>query len=137
MLRVDLAPLGPAEYGRRVEVRDADHGRVLAGVEERAHASRERLPRVGAAGGPRGDLLQQIAGELAVDGAEEVALVLEVVVERAAGHVRGAHDLLRPDVGVAARGEQLARDAQQLGARRGGLLLPWHTVCMLGHTTCM
>src|SRR6185312_14642438 len=132
MLRVDFAPLGPAEHRRRVEVRYADDGRVLAGVEERAHASRERFPRVGAARGPRDDRAEHLVCELSMDGAEEVSLVAEVVVERAARHVGRAHDLLRADVGVAARGEQLPRDAQQLGARGGSLLLPLHTICMLG-----
>ena len=80
---------------------------------------------------------EHLVGELRVDGAEEVALVGEVVVERAAGDVRAAHDLLGPDVRVPARGEQLARDAQQLGPRGDSLLLPWHTACMLGHTICM
>ncbi len=49
--------------------------------------------------------------------AEEVALVLEVVVERPARDGGSLHDLLGADGGVAASGEQLAGGGEQRGAR--------------------
>ena len=118
----------------------------------------QRLQRV--AGGHRvgRDPVDQLLLDALVNGAEEILLALEVVVERAAGHARRAHDLLRahtrePAVGEerAGRGDQrLARLLGAIGhpaARRravGSLgelgividLLPFHTTCML-HTVCM
>jgi hypothetical protein len=57
-----------------------------------------------------------------VHGPQEIALVVEVVVERAAGDVGRAHDLLGRDAGVPALREQLARGREQPRARRLGTL---------------
>ena len=110
---VDLAPLLPAQHGRGVEQGDAHDGRVGAGVEEGAHAGHHQLPRVVDAADAGADVGDQRLLELLVDGAEEVALVGEVVVERAAGDAGPGHDLLGADARVAALGEQLAAGAQQ------------------------
>ena len=56
------------------------------------------------------------------DGAEEVLLVLEVVVEGAAGHAGFADEVLGGRVGVAALGEEAAGDGDKLGASLFGLL---------------
>src|SRR4030095_3913637 len=50
--------------------------------------------------------------------AEEVALVAEVVIERAARHARLSHDLLGAHARVPARAEELAAGGDQ-GAPRG------------------
>src|ERR671924_1085941 len=129
--RVDLAPLLPAEHDRGVEQRDAHEGRIGAGVEEGADTGHEQLPRIVNAGDLIADRCHEISLELLVHSAEEILLVREVVVERAACDARARHDLLRPDPGVAAFGEQLARRSGQLGAGPRSLLRPRHTACML------
>ncbi len=117
---VDLTPLGPAEHGRGVEQGDLREGGVGAGVEEAAHARDQQLERIRDVsrihvGGDRG---HHLGLELLVDRAEQVALVLEVVIERAAGHLCAAHDLLGADRGVSTFGEQRPRGGQERGARR-------------------
>ena len=71
--------------------------RITAGSVQ---ASRNaRMPRASASHGsampadPRDDRREQVVGELHVDGAEEVALVGEVVVERAAGDAARARTI--------------------------------------------
>ncbi len=66
-----------------------------------------------------GDPLHQLALDLLVHGPEEVLLAGEVVVERPAGHVGGAHDLLGSHAGESPRGEQRPGGRDQGGA--GGL----------------
>jgi hypothetical protein len=153
---VDLPPLLPAEHGWSVQQRDAHHGGVGAGVEEGAHAGDDQLPRILDPGDARADVGHQSPLELLVDGAEEVALVGEVVVEGAPGDTGTGDDLLGADAGKAALGEELTADPQKrvaggvsarraspLGLRgrplalRAAPLPPGHTVCMLRHTTCM
>ena len=67
-----------------------------------------------------------LALHLLVHRPEQVALVGEVVVERPAGHLRAADDLLGAHGGVSALGEQLAGSLHQRGARGlRTLLLRW------------
>ena len=100
-----------------------DLGR-LASVEKAADANPQRFdgvgcPRLGELGR---DPLGQLLLEVLIDREEKRPLVLEVVVERSAGHLRPSHDLFGADVVVAALGEQLAAGAHQLGAGRLGSL---------------
>ena len=63
--------------------------------------------------------------ELLVDGPEQVALVGEVVVERATGDPGTGDDLLGADAGVATLSEQVAADAQERVAGGIAATLPF------------
>jgi hypothetical protein len=80
-----------------------------------SHASRkERIPPTISGGDP----LHQLLLDPLVDRPEEVALVLEMVVEGATRDPCAGDDLLGPDPGVAARGEELeARPNESLAGR--------------------
>ena len=78
-----------------------------------------QLPRVVDAADPGADAAISALLQLLVDGTEEVVLVGEVVVQRAAGDTRPGHDLLGAHGRVAALGEQLAAGAQEGDASRG------------------
>src|SRR5439155_20775269 len=67
--------------------------------------------------------------DLLGDGGEQVGLVTELVVERAAGHPGGLHDLLGAHPRVPARTEQAARGGEQ---HLAGLLRS-EVVLGLGH----
>ena len=115
-------PCLPAEHRGPVEQHDPLHVGLGAGVEEGVAAHGEVLGRIGL--GHRG--LDELVGEVALNalegGAEQVGLVLEVVVQGAAGDPRAPHDLLDADRRVAAPGEQRPRRRHERGARGLGVL---------------
>jgi hypothetical protein len=84
-------------------------------VEEHLGSGRERLEHARPRRGARGDLVRDLRLELLVYSAQQVALAVEVVVERAAGDAGGADDLLGTDAGVAALGEQRPRRLDEGG----------------------
>ena len=85
------------------------------------------------------EVLRDLASDLLHDGAEQVGLVVEVVVERAARHPGGGHDLLGAGGGEALLGEQRAGRVHQRLAGVGDMLVSTgggHG-CIIGHTSCM
>ena len=84
-------------------------------------------------------MLGDLAGDLLHDGAEQVGLVVEVVVERTARHPGGGHDLLGAGGGVALLGEERARRVDQGLTRIGHMLVSTGGghACIIGHTSCM
>ena len=80
-------------------------------------------------------LARHLLLDLLGDRAEQVLLAAEVVVERAAGHARAAHDLLRADVGVAALREQLARRRRPAPCASPRTAPP-ACLCEPGHSCC-
>ncbi len=115
----DLAPQLPAEHRGRVEQRDALHRGVFAGVEEGLRAGVQHLQRIARRLVRQlGDPLEQGLLDVFVDGLEELALALEVVIKRPPRDTRRAHDLLRPDGRVATLGEQSAGGGDERRARR-------------------
>ena len=98
---------------------------LLARIQERARTRGHGLPRVaGAADGLPGDALGELTLHLLDDGPEELVLAAEVVIERAAGDARVAHDLLGGHRAVAALREQLATRGDQCRAGLYGALFP-------------
>ena len=97
----------------RHSVQPSTEGASISGIRVQlgsVHRSRKRrLAAISTSTGSSiphdglGDGGHHVLLDLLVHGAEEVALVGEVVVERAAGDPRLAHDLLGPDVHVALR----------------------------------
>ena len=82
-----------------------------------------------------GHLRDELALHVFDDRAVQLELVGEMVVERALGDLRAAHDLVGARVGIALLGEQLPRVLEEVapGARRlrGAFALDWHTGGML------
>ncbi len=115
--------------------RTRSHGRVEAAVEERPHGDDLLLPRILFFERSGGDLLENLLLQPLHDLGEQVLLVAELVVQRAAGNARRLHDLLGGHAGVAALAEQAPGRLDQGVAGRLGLLglaiLDIHTVCML------
>ena len=133
----DRPPALPAQDGGRVEQDDPLDLGLGADGQERAGAGAQRGDRVGrAAERLGGDPLRRPRLDLLEDRLEQLLLVLELVVERAAGDARVADDLLGPDRRVAALAEEAAGGLEQrpAGDRRaldllvGGLEI--HTACM-------
>ena len=124
LLVIQAAPALPADDDGSVDEHDALHG----GVHEVVEVGGDAVLQLGPAS-TIGGVLEgvrehgaQLVLEAAVDGLEEITLVAEVIVERAAGDARGLHDVLGRRAGVAVSREELARDTQQRGARRLRLL---------------
>jgi hypothetical protein len=109
----DLAPLLPTEHRRGVEEDDPLDLRFEAGVEEHLGARVQRLERAGAGGHGSHQPGRELGLDLLVGGAQEAALVLEVVVEGAAGDAGSADDLLGADRGIATLGEQVPSGGDQ------------------------
>src|SRR4029453_12779910 len=119
---LDLLPRLPAENGRALEENDLLHRGIDAGVEIGAGPAPELIEGVGARECFLGDVFGDLVLELLEDGAEQVVLGREVVVERPACDSRSLDDLGRRRGRVAALGEQLPRGRAQRGPRRIGLL---------------
>ena len=116
--RVDLAPAMPAQHGGRVDQVDAAHRGIEAGIEEGAGSDDEGFQRIvhrchGI------DLLGDLARHLACHGIEQRALVLEMMIERAARHLGAPHDLFGGCGGVTLFGEDGPRRLEQRGTRGG------------------
>src|SRR4051794_33162171 len=135
MALADLAPLDPPQDAGCVEQHDLLDVGLLADVEPGAHRGREGLERARRLGD---DLLAEACDHLLLevlqDGAEQVALVGELVVERPPCDTGASDDLLGADAGVAALAEQLAPCLHQCGTCGLGPLdlgsLDIHAVCM-------
>jgi len=136
VLSGDRTPAIPAQHRGSVEQHDPLRLRLGGGLQEHLGAGAHCRQRVAGAflQRPGRDPLRQLDLDPLVDRGEQLALVVEVVVEGAAGDAGGAHDLLRADPGVAALGKQRAcrRDQCLAGRLRALSLGPFdiHTVCM-------
>jgi hypothetical protein len=84
-------------------------------------------------------MLGDLAGDLLHDGAEQVGLVVEVMVERTARHAGGGHDLLGAGGGVALLGEERSRGVDQGLTRIGHVFISTGGAhgCIVLHTSCM
>ena len=115
----DLAPGRPAEDRRAVEQHDALDLGLAARLEPAEGADAQHGERIAGArgdGGP-GGALGHLGLDLLEDRGEQLALVGELVVERAARDAGRAHDLLGADAGVPALGEERPGGGDR--ARRG------------------
>ncbi len=113
---LDLAPGPPAEHGGRVGERDLCDLGSLADVQETAQPNDQAGGPVGGGRDGRGDLGGHLTLQLLEHGAEQLLLVGEVVVERAAGDAGRGHDLGGGHVRVAALGEQPSGGGHQRGS---------------------
>ena len=116
---VELAPAMPAQHRRGVDQIDAPDRGIEAGVEEAFAALDQRLQRIGGRFGIRVDGARNALRHLLEHRLEEIALVIEVIVERAARHLGTPHDLLGCRGLVPLSREELARFLEQDGARGG------------------
>ena len=108
------------EDRRRVDDAHAADRRVERGVEVGLRAEPELLDRVVGLHGRDRHPVHHLLLELLHHRPEEVLLVGEVVVERAAGHAGPAHDLLPTRCREAALAEQLPAGGEQGGPGGGG-----------------
>ncbi len=84
-------------------------------------ARRAVLRRTGGGRGKGAEAGEDLVLEFSEDGDEEVALVLELVIEGAAGHTGFLDDALGGGAGIALGGEEAAGDIKKGAAGSGGL----------------
>ena len=113
---LDLAPAVPAQHGWTVDEDDLLHVAVEAGVEEGVAGAEQAAPGVGLRIDAGADLHHEALLDVLEDRLEQRALVLEVVVEGAAGHASLPDQLLGGRVRVAPLGEEAAGDGHEFGA---------------------
>ena len=82
---------------------------------EHLQRSEQRLPGILLGQGLGGESLRELAFDLLEDGAEQVRLAVEVVVEGSSGDAGGSDELLGADPGIAPLGEQAAGGGDQAG----------------------
>ena len=122
-LPVDPVHLGMAEHRRPVAEQQAHPARHRHGLEVGLRSVHQRLERGTRIGAFALDLLRDRA-RLALDnGAEQVRLVGEVMIERAARDLGRRDDLRRAGLRIALLDEQLAGDRDQRRPRGFGALL--------------
>ena len=112
------------------------HSRVETRVQERLRAPAQHVERVDSATQSLGHVPDKALLDVFVDGLEQVALVPEVVVERAAGHPRGPYQLFGGRAGEPALGEQGAAGGDEGRPRPLGLLrFGRHAYCLYVYDT--
>ena len=133
----DLGPALPAQHRRGIEQDDPVHLGFGARIEPGARAEPHHRDRVGILRlrGRRGDPHRHLRLDRLEDSGEQLGLVGEVVIQRAAGQPGRPNDLFGADIGEAARGEQRPRGGHQ-GVARGGRPLGLGTRFVF-HTGCM
>ena len=100
----------------------------VRGVERRAHPGHEQLPGILDAGHPRADRGDHALLQPLEHGAEQILLVPEVVVERAARDARPGHDLLGAHA-PRSRARRTARARPRSGARASARGSDIQSVC--------